>query len=574
MNDNEIKELNKLNDLKKMKELKKPFASLGHAILSLNPEINLIDTKRSKRQFPIERMYNAFFYFEKTERGSGLVELAYLLENMETGWLPEMLRLPRYPNVDLAHLINDARLLGIAGDDLVRALNVFRVIRNDCVHDRHVESDHIEAAFWAFLLFFEWYYMRYSSLTKLFDATHYTERIPDGKELCKKFKVVKLIGCDEHSQTYQVENSREPKGYYFTAKRVLISAPNYKDIIKNESTSRPLFNDNPNVGRFYSLHDDFPVGDVLLFEYIDGWTLKQWIEEEDKGCISSDVLYELVYIVGGVLRALQSIHSKKYVHGFVSQRSILVTRSTKDARLVSFDRCTPASTSISSSEKFLRVFDEYSPQPLGNIGKTPALDTYAVGQVLKKILVPERLKTEIHPSLQNMIDRATSDNVKKRYPTAKEMYEDWIVAHNDLRFKRVNDNPYKNVALISCSNRKLDGGPHKARDLYSASENFVKALKYVEDKKNHFDHVFIVSGRHGLVELDQTLKKYDFDLKQLSDEDRASWATFVACALEAKIRNGISEVTIFADRTYSDCLLNALERKHIKASRNPDFFPL
>ena len=560
------------NDMQKMKE---QFTSLGHAVLSLNPKINEFDSQNNKRNDLLGRIHNAFFYFQKTDRGSGLVELAVLLEDLRTGWLPAILTKDRLPqkNVTLDILMNDCGLVEIIGSDLHQHLNHFRKIRGHCAHWKFVDQKEIETAFWEFLLFAKWYYEEYCSVDKLFDENSHVKRIPDKGKIANRFEVVRLIGRDDFSQTYQVVASSGPKDYFFTAKRVLFSAKNYKEIIDNESCSRPLFNDNPNVGRFFSIHDDFPVGEILLFEYIDGWTLKQWIEEEHNGVITSDVLYELVYVIGGVIRALQAIHDKKYVHGFISPRSILVTRESKDARVVSFDRCTPEASTFSQMELVQRAIDNpsYSPRNIQDIGKKPVLDTFALGKTLKLILESAKIDAKIPASLHQMIEKATA----MRYPTAKEMYVDWIDAHGDVRYKRLVTSPHTRVALISCSNRK-NAGRHQARNLYSASDNFVKALKFAEDPRNTFDQIYIVSGRHGLVELNQVLERYDFDIKELSDVERSAWATHIISVLKTKINLKYADVTIFADRIYSECLLKAFTANsdNFHAMRNPDFYPL
>ena len=553
--------------------MKQPFVSLGHAIISLNPKIGQVGVQ-NLRQFPVERFHNAYFYFQKTGRGSGLIELAVLLEDQATGWLRQILPVPRGIDPTLYQLINEHGLQDVAGEELVQRLDSFRRVRRDCAHRRYIDPNRIEGAFWDFLYFAKWYYREYYS-TELFDINSYIADIPEGEKICKRFEVVKLLGRGAYSQTYQVKDSRTAvnANYYFTAKRVLISAPGYEEIVRNEREARPLFNDNPNVGRFYSSHDDFPVGEVLLFEYIDGWTLKQWITDEHKMRVTSDVLYELVYIIGGVLRALREIHDRNYVHGIITPHTILVTRSTKDARLVSFERCTPATRIVSKTEKDQRALDDYSPPWFGVVGKYPVVDTYAIGRIIKEILSSATVTALIPPSLQRMIDRATSDNPRKRYSTANEMYEEWVEVHNDIRTEQLATNLHDTVALISCSKRKLNGR-HRARDLYSASEHFVKALKFAEAQRNKFNQIYFVSGRHGLVEPDQMLDNYDFDLKKLTEEEQNAWATYVVSVLRAKISTQSTTVTVFADKTYSKCLLAALTSKEINASRNPDFFQL
>lgn len=550
------------------------FSSVGHAIMSLNPKITEIDAATKKRQYPLDRIKNAYYYFRKTGKGSGLVELAILLEDEETGWLPEILGIRNArEGSTLNILINKKNLDKYVDPDLVKQLDFFRKIRGDCAHKHSVNYSLIESAFLDFLIFAQWYYQKYHK-TELFDKALYNTPIPIGNMLCDRFKIIAPLGhLDEHSQTYQVEDTQGPKGnYFFTAKRVLISSPYYDEILKNEKESRPLFNDSPYIGRFYSSHNEVPVGEVLLLEYIDAWTLEKWLEKEHKKRITSDVLYELVYIIGGVLRALRSIHDKKYVHGYVTPQSILVTRNTKDARLVSFDRCTITATPFSKKEKLYRSLDPYSPKYLDEVGRSAILDTYAVGQILKEILEQNTINAKVPASLIEMINKATNKSNNKRYQSAQEMYADWTIAHNDIRYERLVKNPRKNIALISCSNRKIDG-IHPARELYSASDNFVSALKFAENPRNRFDQIYILSGRHGLVEPDQILQKYDFDLKELSDEEQMAWATHITSVLKTKISSTNTAVTLFADKTYSTCLLKVFAKK-INAIRNPDFFQL
>ena len=550
------------------------FSSLGHAIMSLNPKISDLDSAKENKHYLLNRVKNAYYYFQKTSNGSGLVELAILLEDEKIGWLPEILIIRNArANYSLNVLINQMDLEKYVNQDLIKRLNFFRNIRGDCAHKPTIDKCLIVEDFLDFLIFSQWYYRTYHQL-ELFDTNSYSAPIPNGNMLCDRFTVIAPLGHhDEHSQTYQVEDTLGPKGnYFFTAKRVLISSPNYDEILKNEKESRPLFNDSPYIGRFYSSHNEVPVGEVLLLEYIDAWTLEKWLSAEHNNQISSDVLYELVYVMGGVLRALRSIHEKKYVHGYVTPQSILVTRKTKDARLVSFDRCALSTTPFSKREKEYRSNDPYSPKYLDEVGRSTILDTFAVGQILKEILEHSTVNAKVPASLIEMINKATNKSNNKRYQSAKEMYADWTVAHNDIRYERLAKNRRKNIALISCSNRKLDG-VHPARELYSASDNFVSALKFAENPRNKFDQIYILSGRHGLVEPDQLLQKYDFDLKELSDEERMAWATHIASVLRTKISSTNTAVTIFADNTYSSCLLKAFAKK-INATRNPDFFQL
>lgn len=106
-------------------------------------------------------------------------------------------------------------------------------------------------------------------------------------------------------------------------------------------------------------------------------------------------------------------------------------------------------------------------------------------------------------------------------------YEKWIERIKDkqyrgleINFKDIFKIP-KKVVLLSCAEKKLTS-KSKARDLYSASLNFKNILNKVEADSP--DYIFIVSAKHGLVELDQELEPYDFTINDLNEKEKKEWA--------------------------------------------------
>ncbi len=78
------------------------------------------------------------------------------------------------------------------------------------------------------------------------------------------------------------------------------------------------------------------------------------------------------------------------------------------------------------------------------------------------------------------------------------------------------------VFLVGCSAQKLHVSvPIAARELYQ-SQLFTKALAYAEREG---DEVFILSARHGLVELDRKLLPYEWTMRDVGgDAERRGWA--------------------------------------------------
>ena len=106
-------------------------------------------------------------------------------------------------------------------------------------------------------------------------------------------------------------------------------------------------------------------------------------------------------------------------------------------------------------------------------------------------------------------------------------YDKWIerIKENkylglELNFKEIFPTS-KRVVLLNCTKDKLTYKA-KARDLYSASDNFREILYKAELDKP--DHIFVISAKHGLVELDEDLEPYDFHIEMLNDDQKKEWS--------------------------------------------------
>ncbi len=106
------------------------------------------------------------------------------------------------------------------------------------------------------------------------------------------------------------------------------------------------------------------------------------------------------------------------------------------------------------------------------------------------------------------------------------------------------------IGLISCSARKL-GTPAPARDLYCSSL-FQRSLTYAECRCSV---VYVLSARHGLVDLDTVLKPYDERLG--SKQDREAWGRRVADNLIDRHGRGVAYL-ILAGANYAGPLATAL----------------
>lgn len=89
------------------------------------------------------------------------------------------------------------------------------------------------------------------------------------------------------------------------------------------------------------------------------------------------------------------------------------------------------------------------------------------------------------------------------------------------------------IGLVSCSQQKLSHSA-PARELY-CSPLFKLSLKYAESL---CETTYVLSAKHGLVELDQVLDPYDMPLGKMSKQMRNAWGCRVASSIFQRHKEG------------------------------------
>jgi hypothetical protein len=114
------------------------------------------------------------------------------------------------------------------------------------------------------------------------------------------------------------------------------------------------------------------------------------------------------------------------------------------------------------------------------------------------------------------------------------------------------------IGLISCVKTKLDK-PAKAKDLY-ISDLFKKQYLY---SIRNYDLTFVLSAKHGLLELDEVIKPYELTLNSFTEKEKKIWAYRVIKQLKAKtdIKNDV--YYIHAGINYRKYIIQKLKNYHI-----------
>jgi len=115
------------------------------------------------------------------------------------------------------------------------------------------------------------------------------------------------------------------------------------------------------------------------------------------------------------------------------------------------------------------------------------------------------------------------------------------------------------TVLIACSSKKL---PNKApaRDLYT-SPLFRKSLEYSELLVPN--HTFILSAKHGLLELEEEILPYEESLNTIGYGKRRDWAESVLGSLEKKINLDEEQITFLAGKKYREFLIPRIKHYEV-----------
>lgn len=534
-------------------------------ITELDKRIALLDPaldRRTEVQFngwstyPVRRIWNAYSYFKRTNSGAGLVELLSLMEEEGPGWLAKLLNSfidvnnpPGRPGAGrfyrlIENMNKDGRLIRFQ-----KGLHHFREIRNNCAHhDPQQPKKDIEQAFSEFLDFMEWYFRwGYKNIPITRSPAACFAVLPEKAIIAGRFQVARYLGANARAdiQTYEVRDLLGNHDIPYVVKRISVFSERYDDVIRAETKFHAHISGHPNINAYLSSHPAMPVGHVIKLEYIEGRTLQEWMEERD--LTAPESLYDFLYIVDRVLDGLRHMHDNGYVHGGVSPETIIV-ENDGGVKIVNFDSCRLVSTASGS--------------PCGNgVDGTFQLDTFDLGRIIESF-ISKGANTPVE--LEQLVAQAVHSDFKRRFKDARQMKQGLWPIYEELRFVRKGEGlSGKKIALISCTRRKLKDSA-EARELYSASDCFLKTRNYVEHRTSGYDGYFIVSGRYGLVERNQVLDPYDCDLAEFTKEEQLSWAIDVARILKWKKADRTTEVVVHADPLYRGLLKKAIEAAGFK----------
>ncbi|MBQ7886041.1 MAG: protein kinase [Clostridia bacterium] len=294
-----------------------------------------------------------------------------------------------------------------------------------------------------------------------------------GRIISRRFRVEDIIGRGGMAIVYR---AFDLKTHQTVALKVLREEyeddPEYKERFKREAEVNKKLN-HPNVVN--SIDAGFVSGiSYIAFEYVDGQTLKDMINENGK--MEQD---EAVHCALSILAALSHAHQRGIIHRDVKSQNVMITRSGQ-VKIADFGIAGLADTkTLTSDGNVMGSVHYFSPEQAKGMRATSASDLYSVGIILYEMLTghvpfegetavsvammhlmetPKPVKEEasVCRAVELIMDRALQKEPRERYQSAEAMIRDLrrALRHPDGEFmeqKLLMEKPAQKIAEIRAS---------------------------------------------------------------------------------------------------------------------------
>ena len=293
-----------------------------------------------------------------------------------------------------------------------------------------------------------------------------------GKKLDGRYEIRELIGVGGMANVYKAYDVVEART---VAVKILreeyMNNDEFMRRFRNESRAISLL-DHPNIVKVYDVIFSNRIQSIVM-EYIDGITLKDYIDQEKLLRWK-----EAVHFTVQILRALQHAHDKGIVHRDIKPHNIMLlsdgTIKITDFGIARFSR----STTKTITDKAIGSVHYISPEQAKGERTDARTDIYSVGVMLYEMLsgrlpfdgdgavsiaimqISEKPKplAEIAPQtpagLRQITEKAMEKDPDKRYQSAQEM----LAAIEEFKrnpsiqfayeYRSAEDNPERNINRV------------------------------------------------------------------------------------------------------------------------------
>lgn len=318
-----------------------------------------------------------------------------------------------------------------------------------------------------------------------------------GKRLDGRYEIHELLGVGGMAYVYKAYDNIEKRWVAIKIlKEELAGNSDFLRRFRNESKAIAVLS-HPNIVKVY----DVSFGDriqYIVMEYIDGITLKQYIEQQ------GEIKWrEALYFTVQILRALQHAHEKGIIHRDIKPQNIMLledgTIKVTDFGIARFSQ---AETQTMTDKAIGSVHYIAPEQARGGYINDKA-DIYSVGVMLYEMLTgqlpfvadnavsvaimqmqaeptpPSRINPSIPKGLEEITMHAMEKNPAQRFPSAADMLEDVERFRRNpeivFRYGEQVDRAYAGTSADICGNVQQNAAPQKYNDNYEYEEEYVRS---------------------------------------------------------------------------------------------------
>lgn len=318
-----------------------------------------------------------------------------------------------------------------------------------------------------------------------------------GKRLDGRYEIHELLGVGGMAYVYKAYDNIEKRWVAIKIlKEELAGNSDFLRRFRNESKAIAVLS-HPNIVKVY----DVSFGDriqYIVMEYIDGITLKQYIEQQ------GEIKWrEALYFTVQILRALQHAHEKGIIHRDIKPQNIMLledgTIKVTDFGIARFSQA----ETQTMTDKAIGSVHYIAPEQARGGYINDRADIYSVGVMLYEMLTgqlpfvadnavsvaimqmqaeptpPSRINPSIPKGLEEITMHAMEKNPAQRFPSAADMLEDVERFRRNpeivFRYGEQVDRAYAGTSADIYGNVQQNAAPQKYNDNYEYEEEYVRS---------------------------------------------------------------------------------------------------
>lgn len=251
-----------------------------------------------------------------------------------------------------------------------------------------------------------------------------------------RFKIIKELGRGSQGIVYLASDSQLERNVAIKTIQLEKSTPRIKQQLLTEARTIARLQ-HPNIITLYEM-DEHLGTPYLVFEYVDGQTLKDYLIK--KGKIS---VKDTINILSPLLNSISYAHKRNVIHRDLNPSNIMITTQDKP-RLMDFGISTLLGQRF--EEGIWGTFKYLSPEQCNSKPAIAASDLFSLGLIIYEMvtgkaaiqaenkfaiinkIVNEEIKypDDIEPAIKEIIQKALKKDPEERYADALDMRQDLL----------------------------------------------------------------------------------------------------------------------------------------------------